>query len=272
MSAVSAVTLAGKSRVTWIAVQTTKVPVVIVRIAATSPVGCRVSAFRGQTPLRQLAKVHGAVASSPGRCVSSERGPVVQSVGKGSWSTSGSDTRLAAIVRGAHDAIVAETLDGVVTVWNHAAERLYGYPAAEMVGRRTDRIYAPEHRAKEAAAVRRIAGGRRLESYLCDRIHRDGTTVTVSVRGAPIVDSTGVVTGVATFSWAVDAIVDTDEASRAGHELRTSLNAIVGFTGTLLMGLPGPLNAEQEHQLRLVQASAETLLSRINQLSRPAAH
>ena len=55
-----------------------------------------------------------------------------------------------------------------------------------------------------------------------------------------------------------------------GHELRTSLNAIIGFTGTLLMRLPGPLNDEQEHQLRLVQSSAEKLLARINQLSRPS--
>jgi len=56
---------------------------------------------------------------------------------------------------------------------------------------------------------------------------------------------------------------------RVGHELRTPLNAIIGFTGTLLMRLPGPLNDEQEHQLRLVRASAEQLLSRINQMSRP---
>jgi signal transduction histidine kinase len=55
-----------------------------------------------------------------------------------------------------------------------------------------------------------------------------------------------------------------------GHELRTSLNAIIGFTGTLLMRLPGPLNDEQEYQLRLVQSSAEKVLARINQLSRPS--
>jgi PAS domain S-box-containing protein len=193
---------------------------------------------------------------------------VVQSTGQDSGSVAECDTRLAAVVRGAHDAIVAETLDGVVTVWNDAAERLYGYPAAEMIGRRTDRIHAPRHRADEAAVVRRIAGGCRPEAYVCERVRRDGTTVTVSVRAAPTVDSTGAVTGVTTISWAVD----NEKADRVGHELRTSLNAIVGFTGLLLMGLPGPLNAEQEHQLRLVQSSAETLLARINQLSRPAAH
>ena len=51
--------------------------------------------------------------------------------------------------------------------------------------------------------------------------------------------------------------------------MRTPLNAIIGFTGTLLMRLPGPLNDEQEHQLQLVRASAEELLARINALSPP---
>jgi len=50
------------------------------------------------------------------------------------------------------------------------------------------------------------------------------------------------------------------------HELRTPLNAILGFTGTLLMGLPGPLNPEQSKQLRTVQASGRHLLSLINDL------
>jgi PAS domain S-box-containing protein len=191
---------------------------------------------------------------------------VVHSTGQNSCSVAESEALLAAVVRGAHDAIVAEDLDGVVTVWNHGAERLYGYPAAEMIGQRTDRIHAPRHRPDEVAAARRIAAGSRPEAYLCERTRRDGTTVTVSVRAAPTVDRAGAVTGVTTISWAVE----TDQASRVGHELRTSLNAIIGFTGMLLMGLPGPLNAEQENHLRLVQSSAETLLSRINQLSRPA--
>jgi signal transduction histidine kinase len=50
------------------------------------------------------------------------------------------------------------------------------------------------------------------------------------------------------------------------HELRTPLNAIIGFTGTLLMRLPGPLNEAQVHQLRLVETSGQHLLSLINDL------
>ena len=181
------------------------------------------------------------------------------------------DSRLAEIVRSAIDAIVGETLDGTVTVWNRAAEDLYGYPAREMLGQPAAVLYPAERRADEAAAVREIAGGKRPRSFVTERIRRDGSAVTVSVRAAPIVDGTGATTGVATVSWAADEqpAAPADPTGRIGHELRTSLNAIIGFTGTLLMRLPGPLNNEQEHQLQLVQSSAEKLLSCVNQLSRP---
>lgn len=57
--------------------------------------------------------------------------------------------------------------------------------------------------------------------------------------------------------------------ARTSHDLRTPLQAIIGFTGTLLLRIPGPLNDEQERQLELVQESARQLLSMINELSRP---
>lgn len=50
----------------------------------------------------------------------------------------------------------------------------------------------------------------------------------------------------------------------AGHRLRSPLNVIIGFTGTLLMKLPGPLTSEQERQLRMIQASAKELLEEVN--------
>jgi PAS domain S-box-containing protein len=187
------------------------------------------------------------------------------------------DARLAQIVRSMHDAVIGETLDGTVTVWNPAAEELYGYPALEMVGHSAGRLYPVERRADETAVLRQVAGGNRPARYVTERIRRDGTSITVSVRAAPVRDGAGATTGVATVSWAAEAGVaeaphiapGVGSNARIGHELRTPLNAIIGFTGTLLMRLAGPLTDEQEHQLRLVQSSAELLLSRINQLSRP---
>src|SRR5262249_37150753 len=54
--------------------------------------------------------------------------------------------------------------------------------------------------------------------------------------------------------------------SRMSHELRTPLNSIIGFTGIILMGLPGPLNDEQKKQLGMVSSSAKLLLALINDL------
>ena len=176
------------------------------------------------------------------------------------------------IVLSARDAIVGQTLGGTVVVWNRAAEELYGYRAAEMVGQRAERLYPPGSAADEAATLRRVAAGHRLGEFVCERIRCDGTHVRVCVRAGPIIDSAGVTVGVATTSWEVaepEGSAGFVMAGRVAHDLRTPLNAIIGFTGTLLMRLPGPLNEEQELQLGLVRTSAEQLLERINQLSRP---
>jgi PAS domain S-box-containing protein len=188
------------------------------------------------------------------------------------------DARLAEIVCSMSDAVVGETIDGTVTVWNQGAEELYGYSALEMVGQRACRLYPPERRADETVVRRQLVGRNRLCAYGTERIRRDGTIIRVWVRTAPIIDCRGATSGVATMSWAAEAgptgtpdeMVSAHVGGRVGHELRTSLNAIIGFTGTLLLRLPGPLNDEQEHQLQLVQSSAEELLTRINQLSRAA--
>jgi PAS domain S-box-containing protein len=176
------------------------------------------------------------------------------------------------IVLSARDAIVGQTLGGTVVVWNRAAEELYGYRAAEMVGQRAERLYPPGSAADEAATLRRVAAGHRLGEFVGERIRCDGTHVRVCVRAGPIIDSAGVTVGVATTSWEVaepEGSAGFVMAGRVAHDLRTPLNAIIGFTGTLLMRLPGPLNEEQELQLGLVRTSAEQLLERINQLSRP---
>lgn len=183
------------------------------------------------------------------------------------------DARLADIVRSSHEAIVGETLDGVVMSWNRAAEQLYGYRAEEIIGRRAETLYPPECRAGEAAVLRRVARGERLDQSVTARVRRDGSTVPVRLSVSPVVDHTGKIVGLASMSRAAT------ESSRApgvlptrtSHDLRTPLQAIVGFTGTLLLQLPGPINSEQERQLELVQESSRQLLSLINELSRPAA-
>ena len=187
------------------------------------------------------------------------------------------DTALADIVRSSHDAIVGETLDGVVTTWNRAAERLYGYRADEIIGRPAETLYPSGCRAGEAVVLRRLAQGEELDQYVAQRVRSDGSTVLVRLNVSPVSDQTGKIVGVAAISRGVRAAAGGGRMegvlpSRTSHELRTPLQAVIGFTGTLLLRLPGPLNDEQERQLTLVQESARQLLSMINDLSRPGGY
>ena len=75
--------------------------------------------------------------------------------GSGSHSAVGSVEAM--IVGSARDAIVGEALDGTVLFWNRAAEELYGYPAAEVLGRRAEFLYPEERRDGEVAELRKVA-------------------------------------------------------------------------------------------------------------------
>jgi PAS domain S-box-containing protein len=109
-------------------------------------------------------------------------------------------SQLAAIVQSSHDAIMGKTLDGRITSWNPGAERLYGYTAQEMVGRRVDALFLPAWVATEASVLSRIAGGERVEQFQIERRHKDGGTIMVSLSLSPIADDTGAVVGVASVS------------------------------------------------------------------------
>jgi protein-histidine pros-kinase len=193
--------------------------------------------------------------------------------------------RLAAIVEYSDDAIIGETLEGIVTTWNRAAERLYGFTAEEAIGRSIT-ITVPEDRMHELQSyMARVRRGDRVDHMETIRIRKDGSRLDVSITVSPIRDDSGNVIGLSKSSrditerrrfeaelWRKN--VELELANRAkdsflasmSHELRTPLNSIIGFTGTMLMKLPGDLTDDQERQLQLIQFSARHLLSLINDL------
>ena len=108
--------------------------------------------------------------------------------------------RLASIIQSSHDAVIGESLDRVITSWNPGAERLYGYSAAEMIGRHIEVLILPEARAAEREIQAAITRGDRVEQYQSDRVRKDGTTVRVSMTLSPIVDRTGAIVGLSTVA------------------------------------------------------------------------
>ena len=74
-------------------------------------------------------------------------------------------SRLAAIVASSDDAIVSKTLDGIITAWNHAAERIFGWTAAEAVGQPITLIIPPDRLAEEDELLARIRRGERVDHF-----------------------------------------------------------------------------------------------------------
>jgi PAS domain S-box-containing protein len=103
--------------------------------------------------------------------------------------------RLAAIVDSSDDAIVSKTLDGVITSWNQGAERLFGYSAAEAVGRSITLIIPPERHDEEPAILARLRRGERLEHFETVRVAKDGRRLDISLTISPVRDRDGVIIG-----------------------------------------------------------------------------
>lgn len=101
---------------------------------------------------------------------------------------------LAAIVESADDAILSKTLEGIITSWNPAAEKLFGYTAAEMIGTPLLRIFPPDRMEEEPQILARLARGERVEHFETVRVRKDGRPIEVSATISPIRDSTGKIT------------------------------------------------------------------------------
>lgn len=107
----------------------------------------------------------------------------------------GSQQLLAAIVESSDDAIVSKDLDGIVRTWNSSAVRLFGYPAAEMIGQSITRIIPQNLLSEETEILRRIRAGERIEHYDTIRRRKDGSLVDVSITVSPVRDKRGNIVG-----------------------------------------------------------------------------
>jgi PAS domain S-box-containing protein len=108
-------------------------------------------------------------------------------------------SRLATIVESSPDAIIGSTMDGLVTDWNPAAERIYGYTADEAIGKSL--VVVPPDRAPESPhLLARLRAGETIEPFETERVRKDGTHFNVSLGYAPLRDADGSIHGVATFA------------------------------------------------------------------------
>jgi PAS domain S-box-containing protein len=181
--------------------------------------------------------------------------------------------RLAAIVESSDDAIVSKDLNGIVTSWNAAAERVFGYSAQEMIGT-SIRVLIPEERqGEEDETLAKIRRGERIEHFETIRRRKDGSLLPISLSVSPLLDESGRVVGASkiardiTLLKAVQAerIQLLQEASRLkdeflaslSHELRTPLNAILGYARMLHAGIVVP--EKQPRAIETIERNATSL-------------
>jgi two-component system, cell cycle sensor histidine kinase and response regulator CckA len=108
--------------------------------------------------------------------------------------------RLAMIVESSDDAILSKTLDGLITSWNAGAERMYGYTAAEAVGRHISIIVPADRHAELAGIMGQVKQGERVKHLETIRVNKDGRRVDVSISISPVKDESGCAVGASTIA------------------------------------------------------------------------
>jgi PAS domain S-box-containing protein len=198
------------------------------------------------------------------------------------------DALLAAIVASSDDAIISETLQGVITSWNGGAERLFGYTAEEAIGGSVSLIVPADGLEGEKQLLKRLSESAVVEHSETTRLLKDGQTVQVSLTLSPVRDASGEIIGASKILRDISktlqaqqeilllnrkleqAAATAETANRAkstflstmSHEIRTPLNAILGYAQLMLRDTS--LGRDSKANLKVIGRSGEHLLALIN--------
>jgi PAS domain S-box-containing protein len=114
-------------------------------------------------------------------------------------SMSSEQSLLAAIVNSSEDAIVSKDLNGIVTSWNAAAERIYGWKAEEIIGKSKALVIPPDLPGELASILERVKSGDSIKHYETNRVRKDGTIIDVAISVSPVISDNGQIVGAATI-------------------------------------------------------------------------
>jgi PAS domain S-box-containing protein len=122
-----------------------------------------------------------------------------------------------AVVESSNDAIITQTLDGIITGWNKAAEHLFGYSAAEALGKSIELIVPPDRKAEVRGILNRIAGNETIAQHETVRLRKDGRPLDVVLNVSPLRSDRGVIIGASKIAH------DITEEKQAREKLRREI-------------------------------------------------
>jgi PAS domain S-box-containing protein len=192
---------------------------------------------------------------------------------------------LAAIVNSSDDAIIGKTIDGVITTWNPAAERMYGYTAEEIIGQPITVLCPPDRVAEIQEILRKIGNDERVPYHETVRQRKDGTVFPVSVAISPVHDNRHDLIGASSIARDIseryrlqaELRLRTDDLEIAyrdletfsysvSHDLRAPLRALGGLSRALLDDCGDSLSEAAIGYTKRIQTASERMTQLIDDL------
>jgi PAS domain S-box-containing protein len=173
-----------------------------------------------------------------------------------------SQAYLASIVECSDDAIYGKTLDGTILSWNRGAERIYGYSAAEMVGRPVSVLVPPNKPDEVPAILEKVKRGERVSHFETTRVRKDGEVIDLSLNVSPIRDASGQIIGASTTARDITEQKRMREAlaERAKEILDVSTPVLQVWEGVVVAPFIGTLDTQRAQQFmeRLLDKIVQT--------------
>lgn len=132
---------------------------------------------------------------------------------------------LASIIESSDDAIVSKDLNGIITSWNAAAERLFGYKPEEIIGKSILTLIPPERQSEEPRIIERIRSGQRIDHYETVRRRKDGSLFDISVTVSPLRDGTGQIVGASKIARDITERIQNERRRTAQYAVANLLAA-----------------------------------------------
>jgi PAS domain S-box-containing protein len=179
--------------------------------------------------------------------------------------------RLASIVEHSNDAIVGKSLQGVISSWNPAAERLFGWSSAEMIGQTISNLLPDDKREEDAANLSRILSGEKAGEFETVRLCKDGRAIDVALTCSLMLDSNGRAIGVSVIYRDISHRKEVEKRlsefySTISHELRSPLTSIRGALSLIDDKIIDMGSDECYEMIGVARSSSERLVRLINDI------